>query len=638
MDFFAHQERARRNTKWLIAYFVLAVAAMIAAIYLACAAVLPALALEQHEPAALWNPPLFAGVAGGVSLVILIGSWVRTAELSSGGSAVAQALGGRLLNPQTRDPDERKLLNVVEEMSIASGVPVPEVYVLDEETGINAFAAGHSPSDAAIGVTRGAMCLLSRDELQGVIAHEFSHLLNGDMRLNLRLMGVLFGILCLTIIGRVLLRSHGGRRNPLPILGLVLVCFGSIGLFFGRLIKSAVSRQREFLADAAAVQFTRYPAGLAGALKKIGGLARGSLVAHAAAEEASHMFFGNALRPSWFNFLATHPPLEVRIRRIEPDWDGVFPKVTAVPVAAPAVRRQPALDEPAAAARPPQRPSPPAVPPRLPVTGLLQHIGAPTAAHLVQAAALRASIPPVLEEAAHEPFDAGALVLAVLLSPEAPVRAEQLRGLQAQVEPALFGLTLQLMAAVEGLPAGARLALVERALPALRRLPAARYASFRQAVRRLIESDRQVDLFEYALQKMLLRHLEPHFTKAPPRLVQFYALAPLLPDCQVLLSALAHLGQTEPGEAERAFAAGVSALRVGPSALRLLPWAECNLPQIDAALERLSQATPYLKKLVLHAGAAAVAADGLVREKEAELLRAIGDTLECPIPPLLPPE
>lgn len=640
MDFFAQQERARRNTKWLIGYFVLAVVAMITAIYLACAAILPALALEERRPVALWNPPLFAGVAGGVSLVILIGSLIRIAELARGGSAVAQALGGRPLNPQTRDPDERKLLNVVEEMSIASGVPVPEVYVMDEEAGINAFAAGHSPSDAAIGVTRGAMRLLSRDELQGVIAHEFSHILNGDMRLNLRLMGVLFGILCLTIIGRVLLRSHGGRRNPLPLLGVVLVCFGFIGLFFGRLIKSAVSRQREFLADAAAVQFTRYPAGLAGALKKIGGLARGSRVTHAAAEEASHMFFGNALRPSWFNFLATHPPLEARIRRIEPDWDGVFPKVAAAPLAAPAraPQVQPAPVEPAAAARPRPPSRPAAVPPRLPVAGLLEHVGAPTAAHLVHAAALKASVPPVLEEAAHEPFDAGALVFALLLSPEAGARQEQLRVLETQTDPALFRLTTQLSAAVNGLPAGARLPLVERALPALRRLPAARYAEFRQTVRQLIESDRQVDLFEYALQKMLVRHLEPHFSKTPPRLVHYYALAPLLPDCQVLLSALARLGQTEPAGAERAFAAGCSALRAPPPARRLLPPAQCNLPQIDAALERLSQATPYLKKLVLHACAAAVAADGLLQEPEAELLRAIGDTLDCPLPPLVAPE
>ena len=192
--------------------------------------------------------------------------------MAKGGSAVAESLGGRLVNPNTTDPDERKLRNVVEEMAIAAGVPVPKIYVLDEEEGINAFAAGHTPSDAAIGVTRGCMNLLKRDELQGVIGHEFSHILNGDMRLNLRLMGIIFGILCLAVIGRVLLYTRGGKdRNPLPLLGLALIVIGGIGVFFGRLIQAAVSRQREFLADASAVQFTRNPAGLSGALQKIGG-------------------------------------------------------------------------------------------------------------------------------------------------------------------------------------------------------------------------------------------------------------------------------------------------------------------------------------------------------------------------------
>src|SRR5438270_13188515 len=235
----------------------------------------------------------------GTLAVISIGSVFKTLQLASGGSVVAELLGGRLINSNTSDADERKLLNVVEEMSIASGVPVPQVYVMDSEAGINAFTAGHSPSDAAIGVTRGCTKMLSRDELQGVIAHEFSHILNGDMRLNIRLMGVVFGILCLAIIGRVLLqtRSRSSRdRNPLPLLGLALVVIGSIGVFFGRLIQAAVSRQREFLADASAVQFTRNPEGIAGALKKIGGLGEmGSRLSQSHAEEASHMFFGNGV-------------------------------------------------------------------------------------------------------------------------------------------------------------------------------------------------------------------------------------------------------------------------------------------------------------------------------------------------------
>ena len=285
MDFFQQQDKAHRKTKWLVIYFAMAVVAMIAAIYVAVLLIFSGVQAHQErsdygqeQPQfSVWNPQIFFGVSIATLAIIGIGSLYKTSSLAAGGSAVSEMMGGRLLSPNTTDPDERKLLNVVEEMAIASGVPVPQVYVMDAEDGINAFAAGHKPGDATVTVTRGCMKLLSRDELQGVIGHEFSHILNGDMRLNLRLMGIIFGILCLAIIGRVLLQtSRGGGRgrgqNPLPLLGLVLLLIGYIGVFFGRLIQAAVSRQREFLADASSVQFTRNPGGITGALKKIGGL------------------------------------------------------------------------------------------------------------------------------------------------------------------------------------------------------------------------------------------------------------------------------------------------------------------------------------------------------------------------------
>ena len=279
----------------------------------------------------LWNPQLFLLAAVGTLAVIALGSGFKTLELAQGGSSVATMLGGRLVAPTTTDPDERKLRNVVEEMAIAAGVPVPQVYLLPEEQGINAFAAGHSTSDAVVAVTAGAVRLLTRDELQGVIGHEFSHILNGDMRLNLRLMGIVFGILCLAVIGRVLLytRSRSSKdKNPLPLLGLALIVIGWIGVFFGRLIQAAVSRQREFLADASSVQFTRNPAGLAARSRKIGGLSFGSKLEAAHAEEASHMFFGNGMSESFFHLMETHPPLAERIRAIDPSFDGTFPPVS----------------------------------------------------------------------------------------------------------------------------------------------------------------------------------------------------------------------------------------------------------------------------------------------------------------------
>ncbi len=305
MDFFARQDHARRNTKWLIVYFALAVLSTVLILYAAAMGAYNASLHHSHggyydsyaSVAILWNWKIFLAVTTGTVAIIFLGSVWKTSELSSGGGSVATMMGGNLINPATVDLDERKLLNVVEEMAIAAGVPVPQVYVLEHEEGINAFAAGHSPSDAAIGVTRGCIRLLTREELQGVIGHEFSHILNGDMRLNIRLLGTIFGILCLASIGRILLQMRSGSsrdRNPLPLIGVVLLIVGSIGVLFGRLIQSAVCRQREFLADASSVQFTRNPNGLSRALQKIGRHSFGSKIESTNAPDLAHFFSATA--------------------------------------------------------------------------------------------------------------------------------------------------------------------------------------------------------------------------------------------------------------------------------------------------------------------------------------------------------
>ncbi len=335
MDFFEHQAQARKNTTVLVAYFALAIVSLIAAVYLAT--VVGAYGMQASKSTStapstlqLWRPELFLYAVTGTLTVVSLGSLYKTARLSKGGSAVAEALGGRLMDADPADADERKLRNVVEEMAVAASVPMPKVYVLDDESGINAFAAGHTPDNAAIGVTRGAIHQLSRDELQGVIGHEFSHILNGDMRINIRIMGVLFGIVCLAVIGRIMLFSRGGRgRNPMVFIGLALVVIGALGMVFGRLIQAALSRQRELLADASAVQFTRNPAGLSSALQKIG--AAGSKLESPHAAEASHMFFENGLSKPFSGLMATHPPLAERIRAIDPAWDGQFARPATQP-------------------------------------------------------------------------------------------------------------------------------------------------------------------------------------------------------------------------------------------------------------------------------------------------------------------
>lgn len=641
MDFFDRQEKARKKTKLLVCYFALALVGIALAIYVAIAGVFLARHADRTSTAWLWNGRLFCWVLAGTGCVIAGGTLFKVLELRQGGAAVATALGGQLIDAQTSDPDERKVLNVVEEMAIAAGLPVPPVYLLAKETGINAFAAGSTATDAVVGVSRGCVAHLTRAELQGVEAHEFSHILNGDMRLNLRLIGLLSGILGIALIGRLVwdvTSRSSGRARALSVIGLALLAIGSIGVFFGRLIKSAVSRQREFLADAAAVQFTRDPGGLAGALKKIGGLGSGSRVRSPMAEEASHLFFSNALSESWIGLFSTHPPLVERILALDPTFDGRFtqPPPLGVPLVDSTSDGLPvAALTGAGTVHLTNRASARVTP--VPAASVLQHAGLPQPAHLEYAAGLLARLPPTLAEVAHEPFGATALVYCLALGEEPRVRASQLAQLEAHAPAAICEETRRLLPEAAGLAPAAKLALVDVAIPALRRLSPDQYAQFAELVRVLIEADRQIDLFEYTLQKLLRRRLEPQFRRVRPPAVQYYSLRPVARECAVLVSALVHVGQGGAAGQQAAFRLAARALGPELAGLGLLPPADAGLAQVDAALDQLALVSLPLRRKLIEACAAAVAADGLILEAEAELVRAMADTLDCPLPPFVQP-
>ncbi len=644
MDFFQRQDSARRHTKLLEVYFVFAVIGIILTTYLAFLVCFGYIGARHHDfetTFSLWNPKLFLGVSVGTLAIIIGGSLFKTSQLAGGGSAVAEMLGGRPISANTRDPDERKLLNVVEEMAIASGTPVPQVYVLPEEHGINAFAAGHSTNDMVICTTQGCLKFLSRDELQGVIGHEFGHILNGDMKLNLRLMGLVFGILCIAMMGRILLDTRGGdrrERNALPLVGLALLAIGGLGVFFGKLIKSAVSRQREFLADASSVQFTRNPGALASALQKVGGM--GSRIDDPNAEDASHFFFANGLRESFAGIFSTHPPLEARIRALDPSWDGQFKSIDIRAAYAPDRETQAEEDRPV---RAPQledllggrtiTASAPIPFPAAVGAGILLQTGAPTAQHLSYAADWRSKLPETLSTAARDPMSAVALIYALLLSKDNAMRTTQLDQLQSRTEPAICQETARLFPSVSTLESAARLPLASLSMTALRRLSPAQYTQFTRALQFIIESDNQLELFEYTLQKIVLRQLEPTFRPPPRPITQYYVLKPILDDCSLLLSAMAYSGQDQPDQINSAFRKG--AAKLGNPEIQLVGRENYSLPKIDTALAHINQAAPQIKKLVLLACAETVAADGVIQESEAELLRAVADTLDCPIPPFI---
>ncbi|MBW4582264.1 MAG: M48 family metallopeptidase [Tildeniella nuda ZEHNDER 1965/U140] len=690
MNFFEHQDQARKNTRKLIFLFALSLLFITGTVYLAAVVTLSgslkgskprssrnAINCTQPRPAASepgvtpnmsdpaqrfkprdsnrvavssspvlvpcppvtqkaafswWQPSLFFTIGTGTVVLVGLGSLYKIQTLKAGGSIIAQEMGGRLLLSEMAHPEERQLLNVVEEMAIAAGISVPAVYVMDNEQGINAFAAGFTPNDAVIGVTRGTLEQLSRDELQGVIGHEFSHILNGDMRLNIRLIGILHGLLLLYITGRVVIdwRPRGKEGNAVLAFGIALVVIGSFGLLCGRLIKSAISRQREFLADASAVQFTRNPAGIAGALDKIANHHYSSLVHAPSAESNSHLFFGSALR---FNFLeelfATHPPLGQRIRRLNASkrqYAGQAPMSSS----SPAVGEEsltmgfaggsPVTRSPHIQANPAQ---------------IVSQIGTVTPEHYAYAKALLGQLPESLLLGIREPQGAIAIVYGLLLDTQnLQVRTQQLEWLK-QVEPAdVIEKTLTLSADIDALDPRSRLPLVDLTVPVLRQSDTDQHQRLFKCIQGLANADGRWSLPEFVLYAVLRHRLQPS-SATSTQATEFTTIGQIWSDCLILLSGLAQVGQTGTDAIAYAFRSGVYRLPgAGQETLPDAPPA-CNMKTLKHSLDRLNLATPKLKQAIVDACAHTVLLDNKVTVQETELLRAIVILLDCPMPPFL---
>ena len=640
MNFFEQQDIAKRNTARLVVLLLLAVLSLIAITCIFVAFFFfyfvgnnPALVHTQVQPGLFYNlwhslsAQHIAGITAGISLVVILGGLFKYAQLRGGGRAVAAAMGARLIHGATQDPDERKILNVVEEMAIASGTSVPPVYVL-EEAGINAFAAGFHPQDAVIGITRGCIHQLSRDELQGVIAHEFSHIFHGDMRLNLRLVAILHGILLIGLIGEFLLRSNRSaafsssrknNRGGIMLLGLGLLVIGYAGTFFGNLIKAAVSRQREFLADASAVQFTRNPEGIAGALKKIGGASQGSQLSQANAAQFSHMYFSQGIK-SLFNLMATHPPLPERIRRIQPRWDGKFiapavPAINITQIAQPASAEISGFSQASSflAADLDQQ---------------LAHIAQPSQAHLDYARTQLATIPTHIKEATTDTYGARALIFGLLLDRHSSMREQQWQILHNIYSSEHLAGLRNLAEQMQQLSPGLRLPLIELCLPSLKQLSQAQLDDFLLALQQLIKADNKISLMEWSVYRIMLHNLQ-----VEPSMPALHSLNNLRSECQLLLSMLAYAGAQTPQQASSAFAQAMRVL--GFTELTLLPKSAAQLAALDLALEKLQRVKPLQKPQLLKAMGESVIHDQQIKLAEAELFRAIADCLDCPVPPFI---
>ena len=578
------------------------------------------------------DPAVLFGAAVASALLIVGGTVYRTATLSTGGARVATELGGVKVPADVTDPLRRRLRNVVEEMAIASGVPVPEIYVLEKEPGINAFAAGYTPGDAAVAVTRGTLELLDREELQGVIAHEFSHVLNGDMRLNIRMMGVLFGIMVISLVGRMILRGgyHGGsRRNSksaggIVILGLGLTILGWIGVFCARLIKAAVSRQREYLADASAVQFTRQTDGIANALKKIGGYNAHSYIQESDAEQISHMLFAHGAKFS--SLFATHPPLTERIQALEPSFQSSqYPDVqlrSSEPAVADGSDARVAGFSSASSI---------AVAPET----IIETVGQPGPAHVAYATTLRRSIPKELRAPAHSPSRAYLIALALLLDPDQDATSRQLEFLRQQVGDDRTQLIKTYYDTIRSIGPAYRLPLLEISFPALKLSPAPQIDYLLDMGRRLIEFDGRIDLREFCYYRILAKTLAqaaaPRALARPERATR----RAVREAAGMVLRLLADRGHESNEEKEAAFRAGMQLFGSWAESVDFGAPQQDGVAEFEASLAVLDRMNSKASKTMLQAVTTTVAHDGRVSLAEAEMVRAICASLDCPLPPLL---
>ncbi|EGQ8294209.1 M48 family metallopeptidase [Vibrio parahaemolyticus] len=613
MDFFHHQDTARQRTGLLVMLFTLAVLAITGLVSVISIGIYFYFTGEPFTTQSIISYCLLSFV--GVLTVVSISSFIRLSELNAnGGRGVAESIGGKLISTDTSNAKHRQLLNVVEEMSIASGIPVPPVYVMTEEHGINAFAAGMSIDDAVIGVTQGALDAFSRDELQGVIAHEFSHILNGDMRLNTRLIGALFGITCIAHFGHLILDNSNSTRHVsrsssdsnkgfavIILIAIVCLVLGWLGTLFGNMIKAAISRQREFLADASAVQFTRNDQGIAGALKKIGSNVQGSTLNTKASDEMSHMMFGQSKLSGFSSLFATHPPLDERIRRIEPNWDGIYAQHSHA--------QSTAFDNEQ-------------------VSGFAVGGGSPASQSASPSEQLSetgqqliSQLPPELVDIAREPYSARFITFALIFD-DSDIQREMIKSYVPLASQSTLLPWLDY-----DLPLHLRFPLLELALPALKSLSEAQKISLCKVLRELSETDNQYSLAEWCVINLLEKQLLASFGF----IKQHKTLKQLEESVFWLLRELAWVSHSQADKAQRAYHCALAHL--GFPEVKLEP-ANSNWHLSRAALELLLQLKPKDRRMFVKACRLAIESDGEITVAEGELYRVIACFLEVPEPPL----
>jgi Zn-dependent protease with chaperone function len=644
MNFFDHQRAAKGTTLKLVFLFAAAVVALVAGVDAAAAL---AVGYKGADASSILGVVIVVTV---VTLLIIAGGMLfKTIALRQGGAAVAASVGAVPVDPTSTDPQLRRFVNIVEEMSLASGVPAPRLFVMPRETGINAFAAGFTPADAAIAVTAGALTQLNRDELQGVIGHEFSHILNGDMRLNIRLIGLLAGILLIGMIGLRILQ-FGGRGSdskgaaPIVVVAFAMMVLGFIGVFFANLIKAAVSRQREWLADASAVQFTRQTVGLEGALKKIGGIPAGSRLRDSrSANEVSHMLFGEGVRKSFASLFATHPQLTDRIKALNPSFD---PREIAELQQRYAQQAPDGLAEDFAAGFAPagtalgrqipaQVPDPASGRHPLSPEQVVSRAGTFTPADLKYGAALHARLPDDVRHLATQPTTAPVAVIAMLLAPPGePLHVRHLTSIGQRLGPAQAREAAALGGRMAKLPQELRLPFVGLALPQLADHPRDYQDRLVAVLNDLAVADGTVTMFEYCVTRLVWNYLLDSADPSRRSKVGNGSLNDVRPVVTTLLATLAVASGGDQDTGRRAFNGALRRLYGDATTAdnpRRLSWQQT----LDGGWPALDALEPRAKQALVEAMVVSVLDDGTVSAAEAELLRAACGLMHVPLPALL---
>lgn len=638
MNFFEYQNKARQNTQRLLGLFALSILIMISAIYITLLFLPYVMTSMDMSSFIWWNPTLFFCISLVTIGIIGLAIWSKSLSLREGGSVIAKYLRGTLLAAETASEQEQQLLNIVEEMAIASGIPVPKVYLLYNEPNINAFTAGFSLNDAIIGVTRGSIEQLNRDELQAVIAHEFSHILNGDMRLNLQLVGLFHGILFIFIIGRVTLDIHNlnihNSDNQTSLwdifisvfkvigfylFGLIFMIIGGIGLIFGRLIKAAVSRQREFFADASAVQLTRNPDGLSGALQKIQQM--DSRLLTPKAEVVSHMFFGNAVSVYlWENWFATHPPIPIRIRRVS----GI--KVKPTRASRNSFQSNNSLvmgfDNSNSQTTKPEK--------------IVTKIGTVTPKHFDFTQQLLAELPESLKLGIRETQTVQTILFALALeNKNSQIQEKQITWLRQVQSEEVVNSSIKFNQEISQLDSNLYLPIIDLTIPALRQLSLKESQRVCKCVKGLALAKGKVLVKDFVINLIIWHRLQPVLEPDLNISIKFNSIEEIWSDCLLVLSALAQIGENNPDSAAYAFSSGI--FRLPGAAQQQKPKAplKCNFSDLKKSIENLRQATPKLKQTIVDACSHTVLIDNKITDQEKDLLRAIAMTLDCPIPPFL---